>query len=70
MRLVGFLLCLFTDPEDGGSMFLRNVSGLLPAYLNNFHDISLFVMHLLMRAGTMKTALRQSYIILSLKFRD
>jgi hypothetical protein len=30
--LVGFLLSLFSDREDGGDIFLRNVSEFLPNY--------------------------------------
>jgi hypothetical protein len=28
-----FLLKIFYDPEDGGNMYFRNVSGILPDYM-------------------------------------
>jgi hypothetical protein len=31
--LVGFLLCLSFDPEDGSNMFLEEVSGVLLDYI-------------------------------------
>jgi hypothetical protein len=33
LRLTGCLLCLFFDPENGGSMFFRNVCKRLPDYM-------------------------------------